>query len=71
MLDIFAGSNTTGHSAERLGRHWISFEIVREYAAASALRFADSVEAAKNYYDAVMSGEYVKISDSQLELFTG
>lgn len=71
VLDIFAGSNTTGHAAERLGRQWISFEIVREYAAASALRFADSIESAKNYYDAVMSGEYVRISDSQLELFTG
>ncbi len=41
VLDIFAGSNTTGAVAERLGRRWMAFELERTYLAASALRFAD------------------------------
>lgn len=39
VLDIFAGSNTTGAAAERLNRRWIAFEIDRTYLAASAFRF--------------------------------
>lgn len=41
VLDIFAGSNTTGEAAEDNKRRWISFEIKREYVAASAFRFVD------------------------------
>ena len=39
VLDIFAGSNTTGAAAEELGRRWIAFELEREYLATSAFRF--------------------------------
>ena len=39
VLDPFAGSNTTGSVAERLGRNWISIELSREYAEDSRLRF--------------------------------
>ncbi len=39
VLDIFAGSNTTGESAEENNRRWNSFEVDRDYAVASALRF--------------------------------
>jgi len=39
VLDIFAGSNTTGAAAEQLGRHWIAFELEQKYLAASAFRF--------------------------------
>lgn len=39
VLDIFAGSNTTGFSAEISQRRWIAFEQNREYLAASAFRF--------------------------------
>ena len=39
VLDIFAGSNTTGSAAEKAGRRWIVFEKDRAYLAASALRF--------------------------------
>lgn len=39
VLDPFAGSNTTGAVAEDLGRRWLSFESVRDYAANSRLRF--------------------------------
>lgn len=41
VLDIFAGSNTTGLAAEKLGRRWIAFEQDRTYLAASAFRFVD------------------------------
>ncbi|MCY4173490.1 MAG: site-specific DNA-methyltransferase [Cyanobacteria bacterium MAG CAR3_bin_5] len=42
VVDIFSGSNTTGQAAEELGRHWLSMDISREYAALSALRFMDA-----------------------------
>jgi DNA modification methylase len=41
VLDIFAGSNTTGAVAEATKRHWIAFEKDQSYLAASALRFMD------------------------------
>ena len=39
VVDIFAGSNVTGRSAEDLGRKWISIEIDRAYVDASRFRF--------------------------------
>lgn len=39
IIDIFAGSNTTGEVAETKGRRWIACDLDREYIAASALRF--------------------------------
>lgn len=44
VLDIFAGSNTTGAVAERLGRRWIAFEIEQTYLAASAFRFLQQID---------------------------
>ncbi len=41
VVDIFAGSNTTGAAAERAGRHWIAFESNGEYVAASVFRFVE------------------------------
>lgn len=41
VLDIFGGSNTTGFVAEALGRKWLTFDLSREYLAASAFRFLD------------------------------
>jgi len=41
VVDIFAGSNTTGRVAEQLGRKWIAMEIDAGYVASSALRFMD------------------------------
>jgi site-specific DNA-methyltransferase (cytosine-N4-specific) len=40
VLDPFAGSNTAGAVAERLGRRWIAMELLEEYLAASQFRFA-------------------------------
>lgn len=39
VVDIFAGSNTTGEACERLGRRWLSFELDPDYVKASAWRF--------------------------------
>ena len=39
VVDIFAGSNTTGEVADRLGRRWIACDLDRDYLVASALRF--------------------------------
>jgi DNA modification methylase len=44
VLDPFAGSNTTGAVAERLGRRWISIEMDRTYAKDSELRFQSVYE---------------------------
>jgi len=40
VLDPFAGSNTTGAVAERLGRDWIGIEADESYATHSRIRFA-------------------------------
>lgn len=41
VLDIFAGSNTTGAAAESLQRRWLAFEQNLAYLSASAFRFID------------------------------
>jgi site-specific DNA-methyltransferase (cytosine-N4-specific) len=41
VLDPFAGSNTTGAVAEKLGRKWIAFELKEEYLLGSKLRFEE------------------------------
>lgn len=47
ILDIFAGSNTTGAVAEETRRKWIAFEIEQTYLATSAFRFIDRID--ENY----------------------
>jgi DNA modification methylase len=39
VLDPFAGSNTTGSSAEKLGRKWIAIELDENYLENSKIRF--------------------------------
>lgn len=39
VVDIFAGSNTSGQVAEAEGRRWLAFEISRGYVASSVFRF--------------------------------
>ena len=46
VFDPFAGSNTTGSVAERLGRNWIGIEADAEYARASRVRFPAAKRAA-------------------------
>lgn len=68
VLDIFAGSNTTGEVAEREGRRWIAFEELRDYVAASAFRFADEGTDLRVLYSQVMSGDSVLIERRQSSL---
>jgi len=67
VLDIFAGSNTTGAVAEALKRRWIAFEIELSYLAGSAFRFLDHVEeiTVKNLYSKLIAKEAKKIIISQ------
>lgn len=39
VVDPFAGSNTTGAVAERLGRRWLAMELSEDYLEASKFRF--------------------------------
>jgi site-specific DNA-methyltransferase (cytosine-N4-specific) len=43
VVDIFSGSNTTGEVAEAESRRWLAFELDRDYACLSALRFLPDV----------------------------
>jgi hypothetical protein len=69
VLDIFAGSNTTGHVAECEGRKWLTFEERLGYLAASSFRFfADTTTDAelKAVYAAILHG---KIADLRRDVF--
>ena len=44
VLDIFAGSNTTGAAAETFGRQWLAFELKQKYLATSAFRFLSDLD---------------------------
>jgi site-specific DNA-methyltransferase (cytosine-N4-specific) len=64
VLDIFAGSNTTGHVAEREGRKWIAFEERMDYLASSAFRFfvKDHLkEELITVYDRICAGQTVEL----------
>ncbi len=65
VLDIFAGSNTTGAVAEVEGRRWLAFEEQLDYLAASTFRFipkdAPSDQIREAYYR-VMAGESVDLT---------
>ena len=39
IFDPFAGSNVTGEAAEKNGRKWLAFELVKEYLDGSKFRF--------------------------------
>lgn len=70
VIDIFAGSNTTGQVAEAERRRWQAFELRRDYVAASAFRFVApnaSPEHMRSVYEAVMRGETVDFSDEVLQ----
>lgn len=72
VLDIFAGSNTTGDVAENLGRRWISFEMDLSYLAASIFRFLPKeleITKVKNYYNSVLNNDKIEI-ETVLDLFT-
>jgi len=74
VLDIFAGSNTTGFVAENLQRNWIAFEKELQYLATSAFRFIDkkqiSNDAVTLYKNLFSQQETIRLTTSnQLDYF--
>lgn len=66
VVDIFAGSNTTGMVAEAEGRRWLAFELNREYVAGSVLRFVPKglpLTRIKELYACILRGVPVSIED--------
>jgi DNA modification methylase len=60
VVDIFAGSNTTGAVAENLARRWLAFELEREYSANSVFRFLEknlNPEVVQGFYQQILAGE--------------
>ncbi len=53
VVDIFAGSNTTGEVAERLGRRWLSCDLDPSYVAASVFRFCENETIARECFTAI------------------
>jgi len=65
VIDIFAGSNTTGAVAEMEGRKWLAFEADLGYVAASIFRFFQQktgTERLQVIYKKVLQGETVNLS---------
>jgi DNA modification methylase len=72
ILDIFAGSNTTGIAAETAKRRWMAFELERDYLVASAFRFMEESSTAEldRVYKTLMASNETHHFESveQLEL---
>jgi DNA modification methylase len=71
VLDIFAGSNTTGEASEKLGRRWLAFESDIKYLSASILRFLPKNISKNNlmaYYYSVSNNQKVDI-ETEVNLF--
>lgn len=63
VLDIFAGSNTTGQVAGEEDRNWISFEERRDYVAASVFRFTGGYDddSLRSFHAAVLNEQSVQL----------
>jgi DNA modification methylase len=65
VVDIFAGSNTTGFVAEEEQRRWLAFEERIDYLAASLFRFVSpgmSNEEMQKIYGEILAGETIEAS---------
>lgn len=60
VLDIFAGSNTTGWVAEKLNRRWLSFDCNHGYLAVSIFRFINR-QRINDIFDQAQKSETAKI----------
>lgn len=65
VVDIFAGSNTTGAVAEALDRQWLGFELDRGYTALSAVRFLEEAPDTQiqEVYRRLSQGESLHLPD--------
>ncbi|MEM8778498.1 MAG: site-specific DNA-methyltransferase [Cyanobacteria bacterium P01_G01_bin.49] len=66
VIDIFAGSNTTGFIAEQENRYWIAFEKDIQYLAASSFRFIQEdldihEDTLKNWHQAIALGNSINV----------
>jgi len=71
VLDIFAGSNTTGAVSEKEGRRWLAFELDLGYLAASAFRFVpqnSSTETTQEIYRKILHREFVDLREASPQL---
>jgi site-specific DNA-methyltransferase (cytosine-N4-specific) len=70
VVDIFAGSNTTGQVAESLGRRWVAYDLSREYLASSAFRFLEDATDTeiKLAFDRIMAGHSIGLRPKQAAL---
>jgi len=76
VVDIFAGSNTTGMVAETEGRRWLAFDQELEYVASSVFRFLPvtaGTEMLEKTYRQLLAGEHLDLAqlETQPELFGG
>lgn len=71
VIDIFAGSNTTGSVAELGNRRWLAFEERLDYLASSVFRFLPQnieEERLAQIYEKIMQGSDKTLELSQIEL---
>lgn len=71
VVDIFAGSNTTGFVAESEGRHWLAFENELQYLATSSFRFMNEDISEHNLniaYQKIMTNHFVEIVSNSRQL---
>ena len=63
VLDLFAGSNTTGATAQRLERRWLALDSQYDYVLTSAFRFMDgwSETSVQGFLAAVRAGNETPI----------
>lgn len=72
VVDIFAGSNTTGQVAEQLKRKWISFDNLPDYVAMSIFRFLPKdfyQTTLRKIYNDVLKGESLNVDNLLLAQF--
>ncbi len=65
VVDIFAGSNTTGRVAELERRRWLAFEISTEYVASSSFRFLEKStpnEILRSVHNKIIGGGTVNLN---------
>jgi site-specific DNA-methyltransferase (cytosine-N4-specific) len=69
VLDIFAGSNTTGEVAEYKKRRWIACDLDKNYLEASALRFFEEPidEKQNNIYSKLVNGTDLPVGLNRIE----
>lgn len=70
VIDIFAGSNTTGEVAEKKRRRWIACDLDRGYLAASAFRFLGEKvkDDYKSIFNELVQGRNLPVDLEQLNL---